>query len=106
MEISTYTTGVHVINNAHTQWRIQDFSEGLKVRLVREGGEGGVLSVSGPIQKAGGGGWCCRFLVRYEKWGGGGGGLSASGLIRKVGRGGGGEGGCMFTYPGARDIVQ
>ena len=54
------------------QWRIQDFSEGvLKVRSDTRrggGGGGGVLSVSGPIQKAGGGrGGCCRFLARYEK---------------------------------------
>ena len=33
-----------------------------------------MLSVSGPVRKAGGGGGCCRFLARYKKRGGGGGG--------------------------------
>ena len=31
------------------------------------GGGGGLLSVSGPIRNAGGGGVCCRFLARYER---------------------------------------
>ena len=60
-------------------------------RYEKRGGGGEVLSVFGPIRKAGGPG-CCRFLARYDKRGGGGKGgvgvvvLSASGLIRKVGR--------------------
>ena len=54
-------------------------------------GGGGVLSVYGPIRRAGGGG------------GGGGGVRSVSGPKRRAGGGGGGG---MIAYRGARDIVQ
>ena len=58
--------------------------------LIRKAG--GLLSVSGAIRKAGGGGRCCRFLARYEKrWGGG----CAVGFWPDMkSEGGGGEGVC------------
>ena len=63
---------------------------------TKSGGGVGVLSVSGPVRKAGGGGGggggggCCRFLARYEKQGGGGGGGGAVGFGPGTKSGGGG----------------
>ena len=58
------------------------------------GGGGGVLSVSGPIRKAGEGRGAVGFWPDTKSGGGGGGVLSVSGPIRKAGGGGGGGGEC------------
>ena len=68
------------------KWRIQDFSEVLKVRPhTKSGGGGGGGGFRSDIRKVGGGG---RFRSDIRKVGGGGGGGGASGPIYEKWRGG------------------